>query len=223
MSKSTAMQSPDPASAQPRGRRKASGVVVPHSLRWYARLGAWLVFLFVRTVSATLRYRWEDRSGFFDGKTPRPAIYCIWHNRLALCMTAYFGYVHKQSPTRGLAALVSASKDGAFLAAILENFGVQPVRGSSSRRGAQALLELTTSVEQGYDVAITPDGPRGPCYHVQDGVTSLAQVTGLPIVLLGFAPAAGNFHAPNEWMSLRVFEAGIRTMAAYWDELAGGG
>jgi len=54
-------------------------------------------------------------------------------------------------------------------------------------------------------------------------VAEFEHVTGLPIVLLGFAPAAGNFHAPNEWMSLRVFEAGIRTMAAYWDELAGGG
>jgi lysophospholipid acyltransferase (LPLAT)-like uncharacterized protein len=59
---------------------------------------------------------------------------------------------------------------------------VQPVRGSSSRRGPQALLELTTWAERGYDLAITPDGPRGPCYVVQEGVMSLAQVTGLPIL-----------------------------------------
>jgi len=82
--------------------------------------------------------------------------------------------------------LVSASKDGAFLSAILERFGVQPVRGSSSRRGAQALLELATWAERGYDLAITPDGPRGPIYVVQDGTMTLAQITGLPIVPASF-------------------------------------
>ena len=81
-----------------------------------------------------------------------------------------------------MAAMVSASKDGGFLASILECFGVQPVRGSSSRRGPQALLELTGWAERGYDLAITPDGPRGPRYVVQEGIIALAQVTGLPIV-----------------------------------------
>ena len=55
-------------------------------------------------------------------------------------------------------------------------FGVQPVRGSSSRRGGQALLELTTWAERGYDLAITPDGPRGPCYVVQEGVISTGAI-----------------------------------------------
>jgi lysophospholipid acyltransferase (LPLAT)-like uncharacterized protein len=59
---------------------------------------------------------------------------------------------------------------------------VQPVRGSSSRRGPQALLELTGWAERGYDLAITPDGPRGPRYVVQEGVMALAQVTGFPII-----------------------------------------
>ncbi len=101
-------------------------------------------------------------------------------------MTAYFGYIKKRNRTPGLAAMVSASRDGAFLAAILECFNVQPVRGSSSRRGRQALLELTTWAERGYDLAITPDGPRGPRYVVQDGVTSLAQLTGFPIVPVSY-------------------------------------
>jgi hypothetical protein len=63
---------------------------------------------------------------------------------------------------------------------------VQPVRGSSSRRGPQALLELTTWSERGYDLAITPDGPRGPCYVVQEGIMSLAQLTGLPIMPVSY-------------------------------------
>jgi lysophospholipid acyltransferase (LPLAT)-like uncharacterized protein len=133
-----------------------------------------------------LRYQWDDRSGYFNGAPPGPAIYCVWHNRLALCMIAYFGYVKKRNRTPGMAAMVSASRDGAFLAGILECFGVQPVRGSSSRRGRQALLELTTWAERGYDLAITPDGPRGPCYVVQPGVMSLAQLTGLPIVPVSY-------------------------------------
>ena len=89
--------------------------------------------------------------------------------------------VHRRYP-RKLAALVSASKDGALLAAILARFGVQQVRGSSSRRGPQALLELTSRAETGYDLAVTPDGPRGPRYVVQNGVIALAQVTGSPII-----------------------------------------
>jgi lysophospholipid acyltransferase (LPLAT)-like uncharacterized protein len=133
-----------------------------------------------------LRYQWDDRSGFFNGAPPGPAIYCVWHNRLALCLIAYFGYVKKRNRTPGMAAMVSASRDGGFLAGTLECFGVQPVRGSSSRRGPQALLELTTWAENGYDLAITPDGPRGPCYVVQSGVMSLAQLTGLPIVPMSY-------------------------------------
>ena len=172
----------DPQTPAPAPRRKKNGVVMPHQPRWYQWLAAWLVVALIKVVTATLRYRWHDRSGYFDHGQSGPAIYCVWHNRLALSMHAYYGYVHKHSNTSGLAAMVSASKDGGFLAAILEGFRVQPVRGSTSRRGPQALLELTTWAERGFDLAITPDGPRGPRYEVQDGVMSLAQITGLPII-----------------------------------------
>jgi lysophospholipid acyltransferase (LPLAT)-like uncharacterized protein len=166
-----------------RGSRPgSSGVVVPHEPRWYQRVAAWLIFAAIRIVAATLRYSWNDQSQDPSVRGPRPAIYCIWHNRLVLSMIAYSGYVQPRNSTPGLAALVSASKDGGFLAAILERFQVAPVRGSSSRRGPQALLELTTWAERGYDLGITPDGPRGPRYVMQDGVMSLAQVTGLPII-----------------------------------------
>jgi len=163
-------------------RKRSSAVVVPRAARWHQRLGAWLVFVLVRVVSATLRYRWNDRSGHYDGTSSGPSIYCIWHNRLSLSLTAYYSYARARQPTAGLVALVSASRDGAFMAAIVERFGVQPVRGSSSRRGPQALLELTTWAERGYDLAITPDGPRGPRYVAQEGIIYLAQITGLPII-----------------------------------------
>jgi lysophospholipid acyltransferase (LPLAT)-like uncharacterized protein len=175
------------SSPQPTARgRKPAGVVVPNPPRWFQRLGAWVIFLLIRSVSATLRYRWHDRSGFFDRPPVDAAIYCVWHNRLALCLETYRLYARSRLKTPGMAAIVSASKDGALLAAVLDCFKVQPVRGSSSRRGPQALLELKSWSERGYDLAITPDGPRGPCYGVQDGVMSLSQLTGLPILPVSY-------------------------------------
>jgi lysophospholipid acyltransferase (LPLAT)-like uncharacterized protein len=176
-------QVPVPVNRKP----KKSGIVVPNQPHWYHWVPAWLIFATIRLVSATLRYRWQDNSGYFDNGLGGPAIYCVWHNRLALCMTAYAAYADRRKSGSRMAAMVSASKDGAFLAAILRCFNVQPVRGSSSRRGAQALLELTTWAERGFDLAITPDGPRGPCYEVQDGAMSLAQVTGLPIIPFSYS------------------------------------
>jgi lysophospholipid acyltransferase (LPLAT)-like uncharacterized protein len=166
--------------------RKPGSIVVPNPPRWFQRLGAWLVFLLIRSISATIRYRYQDRSGFFVKPPAGAAIYCVWHNRLSLCLEVYYRYTRGRVRTPGMAAIVSASKDGAFLAAILDRFKVQPVRGSTSRRGPQALLELTGWCERGYDLAITPDGPRGPCYVVQEGVMSLAQLTGLPILPVSY-------------------------------------
>jgi lysophospholipid acyltransferase (LPLAT)-like uncharacterized protein len=165
---------------------RSSAVVVPNATRWHQRIAAWIIYLLVKTVSLTLRYRWSDRSGYFDGPPPGPAVYCVWHNRLALSMIAYFSYIKRHNQTEGLAAMVSASRDGGFLAGILECFGVQPVRGSTSRRGPQALRELTSWAKRGYDVAITPDGPRGPCFRVQDGVIALAQLTELPLIPVSY-------------------------------------
>jgi hypothetical protein len=163
-------------------KKRKSGVVIPNSPTFSNRLLAWLLWAMLRLIAATLRYRVRDPHGFLRRKDISQAIYCVWHNRLALCMKMYFTFSGENRSKAGVAGLVSASKDGAFLSAILERFGVQPVRGSSSRRGAQALLELKTWAERGYDLAITPDGPRGPRYTVQDGAMSMAQVTGLPVV-----------------------------------------
>lgn len=163
-------------------RKRKSGVVVPHKPTFKQRLGAWLVFVSMRTIALTLRRRWDKRSVLFSQPPVGQAIYVVWHNRLALCLEMYSAYARKCGRPPRLAAMVSASRDGGFLAGILEQYGVQPVRGSSSRRGAQALLELSGWAERGFDLAITPDGPRGPRYHIQEGVMALAQVTGLPII-----------------------------------------
>jgi len=161
---------------------RSSAVVVPHTPAWRQRAGARIVYAFLRAVALTLRYQWNDRSGLFEDGPAGPAIYCVWHNRLALCMFTYSGYLKRRNSSSGLAVMVSASRDGGFLTGILECFGVQPVRGSTSRRGHQALRELTTWARRNHDLAITPDGPRGPRYVVQDGIIALAQLTGMPIV-----------------------------------------
>jgi len=166
--------------------KPASAVVVPNPTRRHQRVVAWLLYVLIKMVGATLRYRWTDRSGWFEDGKAGPAAFCVWHNRLALSMIAYFNYVKKRNQTAGLAVMVSASKDGGFLSGILECFGVQPVRGSSSRRGAQALRELTTWGRRGYDLAVTPDGPRGPRYIVQDGIIALAQLTKMPIIPVSY-------------------------------------
>ena len=176
------MSAAQPQTPDARRRPLKSGVVVPHAPKWHQRLAAFLLFISLRGLLLTVRCRMRARSEYFSPGAPAPAIFCIWHNRLATCVKVLAAHRRPHNGGAGMAALVSASKDGAFLARTLEWFRVQPVRGSSSRRGAQAMLEMTTWAERGHDLTITPDGPRGPCYQIQDGITSLAQLTGLPIV-----------------------------------------
>ena len=164
---------------------ETSSVVVPRRLRWHQSLLAALIYFLIRVVGFTLRSEWRDHSGLLAGTT-QPVIFCVWHNRLALSLLIQRDYVQKLQPARRLAAIVSASRDGAMVARVLEHFDALPVRGSSSRRGPQALLELTRVAAQGRDLAITPDGPRGPRYVVQEGVIALAQLTGMPIVPVSY-------------------------------------
>ena len=178
------MANPSPA--------RASGVIVPQQPKWHGRLAARLIWLAATALAATLRWRWRDETNLFENGGKEPVIFCLWHNRLALSLILFRRYVQARQPQRKLAALVSASRDGGMLARVLELFDVEPVRGSSSRRGSQALRELVSAGKRGCDLAITPDGPRGPCYVVQDGIVSLAKLTGMAIV-----PAS--FHLSWKW------------------------
>ena len=171
--------------APPSAGRPAGGAAVQQpslGKRCLAHLAAALI----RLLQASVRLEYEDQSGFLRRPENGPAIFCVWHNRLALGMALYDRYARLDRPVRGLTALVSASRDGAFLAAVLEKFGVAAARGSSSRRGSQALLELGSRAQAGFDLAVTPDGPRGPRYVLQEGIIALAAMTGLPIVPVGW-------------------------------------
>jgi len=158
-----------------------SAPFVPHKPGWKEKAAVRAVYLLIRALFLTVRTRVDDRSGQIKGGKG-PIIFCTWHNRMAMTMLGYHRYFKKHRDDQSMAALISASKDGGFLAELFELFGVQPVRGSSSRRGNQAMLEAATWVRKGGHIAITPDGPRGPCYHIHEGILGLAQVTGAPIL-----------------------------------------
>ena len=159
-----------------------SGVVVPKQANLPGRIAARIIWLIASFIASTMRWRWRDESGAFVTEPDKPVIFCIWHNRLALSLILYRRYVKWRWPHRRMAGMVSASRDGGMLARVLELFDVEPIRGSSSRRGAQALKEATSAVRQNLDLAITPDGPRGPCYELQPGIISVAQITGCTII-----------------------------------------
>ena len=91
---------------------------------------------------------------------------------------------HRSSKTRAY-ALVSASKDGAWLSAFFALFGLNTVRGSSSRLGREAATALVEMLRAGHDIGITPDGPRGPIYELKPGAVIVPRRTGAPLLLVG--------------------------------------
>jgi hypothetical protein len=170
----------------PTAVKRTGGVVVPHQPKWHQRLVATLIFILVRSLAATVRFRLDDQCDIFSEVPKEKMIFAIWHNRLVLALILYRRYIWQRDRSRRMAAMVSASKDGGMLTRVLELFGVEPVRGSSSRRGAQALREMAAWGERGLDLAITPDGPRGPRYVVQHGAIATAQLTGLTIIPVSY-------------------------------------
>jgi len=137
--------------------------------------------IILRLLFLTIRLRVEDRSGLTRDDFRKPIIICFWHNRiLAIALT--FLRTYPFARRKGVTVLTSASRDGGILARVVGSLGMTAVRGSSSRRGSQAVLELVTLIEEGKDIAITPDGPRGPRYVLGPGAILLAQKTGADLV-----------------------------------------
>ena len=130
---------------------------------------AWLI----RAICNTLRVRIINHAGIAYPTAERH-IWVFWHNRMFLMPWLRETVI----PGQEGAFLTSPSGDGQVIAEACADFKLKPVRGSSSRRGAQAMIELANYVKTGHDIGITPDGPRGPKYHMNIGVIKLAQLTG---------------------------------------------
>jgi lysophospholipid acyltransferase (LPLAT)-like uncharacterized protein len=142
--------------------------------RWLIAFGYWLLQIWLRT----LRYEVTDQAGVVRQPVRENFIGCLWHNRLLV-----LPYILKRfTPDRRGAALISASRDGDLLTDAIRRFGFDVVRGSSSKMGASALLQLGEVLSAGGDVVITPDGPRGPVYELGPGLVFLAQKTGALIL-----------------------------------------
>lgn len=136
----------------------------------------------IRLIGPTLRMKLRDESGLTIQPGGAPIIFAFWHNRMFLMPYLY----HRFMPGRRGVCLVSASQDGEMIARVLSRFSLTVVRGSSSRRGREAYRGLVSSLEDGLDVGITPDGPRGPCYKANIGVVGLASLSGAVIVPLSY-------------------------------------
>jgi len=144
---------------------------------WRARCLINIGFWLLRAWEGTLRYTVDDRGGILSRSVAEPAIGAVWHNRLLITPMVLRRFV---SHRRG-AALISASRDGAWIAALVNKVGFDVVRGSSSRQGVTAVLQMADVLATGSDVVIAPDGPRGPVYQLGPGIIFLAQKSGAPI------------------------------------------
>jgi lysophospholipid acyltransferase (LPLAT)-like uncharacterized protein len=141
----------------------------------------------LRLLRATWRIREEPRDFVrlrreARATSPNPiapgTIYVQWHSRIALAAATQAGC--------GVAVLVSRHDDGEYIVRVIEHLGMTTIRGSTTRGGARALLELVRTLESGQDVSLTPDGPRGPRLRVQQGCVIAAMKSRAAIVPLAF-------------------------------------
>lgn len=139
----------------------------------------WVASRLLKLLGGTLRWRFTDEAGYMQRDVKEPLLVGVWHNRI-LVLPLCFEWLCRRS--RRLNILTSASRDGELLTHLVARFGMESVRGSSSRKSVVALRLLQKRLEEGSDVAITPDGPRGPIYEISPGLIYLASKTGKPVM-----------------------------------------
>jgi lysophospholipid acyltransferase (LPLAT)-like uncharacterized protein len=129
----------------------------------------------IRVLGCTWRVRAVDREHEAAARRASPQlVYAFWHGRLLP-----LAYVYRGSDARILA---SRHEDGELLGRTVRHLGLGHVRGSSTRGGSRALLELVDAIRAGHDLGLTVDGPRGPLHVVKPGVIEIAKLTGSAIV-----------------------------------------
>ncbi len=158
-------------------------------------LAASLISGYLRFCGLTTKYIIKGLKTDIPQSAKTPVIYAFWHNRQGYLLYPY--RLHTK-----LCVLVSLSKDGEYIARALPKFNMVAARGSTTRGGAAAFRSLIAKAKQGYSLALTPDGPRGPVYQASVGVLALARKTGLPIVPAGVY--ATHKFAVNSWDKFQV-------------------
>ena len=138
---------------------------------------------YLRFILSTNRWTFDGAENFAPHGAGSPAVFSFWHEYLplmpALAMLARNSPAYFPAP---IYALVSQHHDGQFIGAIVRQFGIEPVPGSSSRGGTRGLRRLLRLLQRGGMIGITPDGPRGPRRVAAQGVAQLAALAGVPIL-----------------------------------------
>ena len=167
-------------------------------------LGSWLIKLLASTIRI-----YDYPIGFNKKAKDTPVIYAFWH-----CMLLIPTYVGMNSKIQ---VLISQHTDGEYIAQVLSRLGFGVIRGSTTRGGARALKALVDKAREGYPIAITPDGPRGPRFIVQSGTIYLGKKTQVPII-----PVAVGFSSYWElpsWDRFRIPKLFSRALMFYGDPI----
>jgi lysophospholipid acyltransferase (LPLAT)-like uncharacterized protein len=162
-----------------------------------------LIYIFIRGLHATMRVR------IIGGEIPHAyhdrgegLIGVFWHARLLMLPFAYTG--------KEAHILISSHGDGEIIANVMKCFGFSLVRGSSSKRGKEALQEMVKLARNNHDLAITPDGPRGPAEVAKPGVANLACLTGRSVIPLAYSSSRSKrFSSWDRFMLPYPFSRGV--------------
>jgi hypothetical protein len=147
-------------------------------LRWAEPIATRIGSALVRALAATWRYRVTGEEHVRAlREMRRPFVFVLWHSRILPLLYRHRG--------EDVVMLISRHRDGGYLADLGTRWGYRSVRGSTKRGGEVGLLGIVRALEGGAEVAITPDGPRGPAERVQPGAVAAAQHAGVPIVPVG--------------------------------------
>ncbi len=125
----------------------------------------------------------------------KPSIYALWHGEILMMPFGYWEYAQRKT----VDVMISRHSDGEMIARVIQFFGGGVVRGSSSKGGSSVLRSAFKSLSSGRDIAITPDGPRGPRYSVAEGIVYLSQLQQIPIITM-------NYRASSSW-KMRSWDA----------------
>lgn len=159
---------------------------------------AQLIYCFIRILNFTYRYEFVGLDHKKRAKETLPNktfVYALWHQNL---IGAIFSHIGEQ-----FTMVISESKDGELVAVTCERFGHIPARGSSTRGGKKALIEIVKTVKRGVPGALSVDGPKGPAKVVKPGVIEVARLADCPILPL--SPYAKSFWSfEKSWDQFRV-------------------
>jgi hypothetical protein len=115
-----------------------------------------------------------------------PVVFAFWHGDLL--MQPYLYYQFRKIPKANV--LISDHFDGSLISKTMEYFSLGTIAGSTNRNAAKVLIQAIKSLKEGYDIGITPDGPKGPRYSVGDGIVVMAQKTGAKVILYNCKPSS---------------------------------